>query len=90
MTTPSPAEGFEIVPFNSHSRERLPNLQIIDRGYSHSPEIKATLSVLGMIGKCHYVELFVNKSRTSIKIVPVENQTAYSRGVASDMVSHAG
>lgn len=81
------SEPFEIVPFDKHHRERLPNLQIVNRGVK-SPEIKATLSVLGLIGDCHYVEIFANKSRTAIKLIPVKKQTAFSRGVASDMISH--
>ena len=77
---------FTIVPYKNGARPSLPNLKLLLR--QDRPGLKTTLSVIGLIGECHYVEIYANRAKDTIKLVPVKIPTAYARSVTCDAVSH--
>ena len=76
---------FQIVPYNKEARKSLPTLRLLRR--AGQPELRATLSVAGMIGDCHYVEIYTNKAKNMIKLVPVKVPTAFARSVSCDLIA---
>ncbi len=80
------SDKFEIIPFTQHATESLPRL-FLQKRPGKSPELKTSLSVLKHIGANDYVEIYSNKSKNLIKLVPIEKQTAYSRSVKTDAIS---
>ena len=79
-------DEFTIIPFSKHVREGKPRLYLQKRP-KFAPELKISLTGLGEIGANDYVEIYANTPRTRIKLVPVKQQTAYSRVVTMDAVA---
>lgn len=82
----SSPDKYTIIPFGSHSTENKPRL-FLQKRPNFSPEIKITLSALGELGANDYVEMYMNESKTKIKLVPVKKATAFSRSVTTDAVA---
>ena len=82
----SKTDEYTIIPFTKHFKESKPRL-FLQKRPNFSPEIKITLSALGEIGANDYVEMYMNESKTKIKLVPVKKPTVYARSVTTDAIA---
>lgn len=80
-------DDWEILPAYKHAKENKPAVYLVNRP-GHSAEFKGHIAILAYIGQALYVEIFVNKARDTIRLIPVTKQSAYARNVTSDFKTH--